>query len=430
MQFSRKQIFIIVGAVLAIGLVYILFTSGSRNANKPPEIALKVWGVDDRRVFDGVISAYGALRSNVHVTYEQIPAANYRETVLNALASGSGPDVFMVPNQSIPRYADKLVPVNKAQINVSQLENLFPTAVSQDFVQQGDIYALPFYIDTLALIYNRDALDGVALTLPPKTWTDVQRYVPYLRATNASGQLTRSAVAIGGTERTIKNAADILILLMMQGGVKLNDVAMSRVTLSGNTQAQKALNFYLQFANTVSPSYTWNEEQPYSSDSIASGRTAMIFGYYADYVDLQKKNPFVNLAVASMPQLEGATQAVNISRYSGLAVSKQAKAQNQPWAWDFIVQSATSANIAKLYAEATGRLPALRSLIAEKVNDEKLGLFAKQALTARSWYVPDEEKAREILSNAIGDVLRGQSDTLRALRKAEEQINQIDVFHP
>ena len=61
------------------------------------------------------------------------------------------------------------------------------------------------------------------------------------------------------------------------------------------------------------------------------------------------------------------------------------------------------------------------------MNDPDLGVFARQALTARSWSQPDEAKVREAMSNAIGAVLSGQLDSTRGLRQAEEQVTQLFV---
>lgn len=76
------------------------------------------------------------------------------------------------------------------------------------------------------------------------------------------------------------------------------------------------------------------------------------------------------------------------------------------------------------YSAAANRPAALRTLLAKQVNSAELGIFAKQALTARSWAVPDYDKMRSIMSDAITKVLRGETAPETALKEAETAINQ------
>jgi ABC-type glycerol-3-phosphate transport system substrate-binding protein len=252
--------------------------------------------------------------------------------------------------------------------------------------------------------------------------------VPYLRSQTEARQLERAAAALGGTEATVKNAVDILSLLMLQNGVQMVNDARTAASFgsdvgAGNKGAQ-ALNFYLQFANTASPYYTWNEAQPYSLDAVASGRTAMIFGYHEDIAALKKKNPFTPIGVAPMPQLEGAERRVDYAKYWGLAVSKQTTS-TQGWAWDFLAQVSASAERAKVYTDATKRPPAPRQTIMRIQSDPEFGVFARQALTAASWYQADQFRINMFFNAAIARVLRGEMDSAKALRQAQEQVDLL-----
>ena len=428
-KFSQKQIIIVVGAIVILGVLYFVITSNLRRDSAPPEVKLTVWGpADEKRAIQGILDGYGALRPNVKISYESVEAAGYREQLVNALAAGGGPDVFFIGNRSLSREINKLTAAPESQLGLAKFKELFPTVVEQDFVRGGKAYALPLYIDTLALVYNTGAFDQAAIASPPRTWNEFQQVIPYLRVLNANGQIVKAAAAIGGTEKTMKNAADLLSVIMMQTGAPMTDTSGSRADFSGGPKGAglTAFNFYLQFANAASGAYTWNENQPYSMDAAGSGRTAMIFGYAADLAAIKKKNPLVSLGVAPLPQIKIGTPdatAVNYASYAGLAVSKQSKASE--WAWDFVIYAATTPATSKSYLDATRRPPALRSLIAQTVNDPDLGVFARQALTARSWPQPDEARVRAIMSGAIGAALSGQLDSARGLDRAEDQITQV-----
>lgn len=432
-NFSQRQIFIIAGTVLIVFAVALLVFLNLR-PSKGVAVKLSVWGFENKSVFDPIVKAYKQTRPNVEITYQQVPAENYENYLLNALASGQAADVFPIHNRALPKEKDKLAPVASAQLTVSQFENLFPTVAEQDFTfstssagADKKIYALPLSIDTLSLLYNKDLFDQAAIVSPPKTWNEFQTIVPRLRSISQTNQIQKAAAAIGGSKKTIGTAVDLLNVLMLQNGTRMTTPDLrgaSFASYSSNNPGLQAFNFYLQFANPGSNYYTWNDNQPDSLESFSSGNTAMLFGYYSDFVKIKNKNPFLNIGIAPLPQTTEAN-AVSYADYWGLAVSKQSQASG--WAWDFIIYLASRPEVSKLYLGAANRPAALRSLINENIDDPILGVFSRQALTARSWYEFDENAINGIFNSAIAGTLTGQFDPGKALLQAQDQISQLMI---
>ncbi len=430
MNLSQRKILIIAGGIVIFLILGFLIFLNLR-PGKGVAVKLSVWGFESKDAFDPIIKSYKQQRPNVEVTYQQIPAENYESGLLNALAAGRGPDIFPLHNRALPKEKDKLAPVISTQFTLSQFEGLFPTIAEQDFtfstssaLADKKIYALPLSIDTLALLYNKDLFDQAAIVRPPNTWDEFQTIIPRLRSISQTSQIQKAAAAIGGSKKTIGTAVDLLNVLMLQNGTRMTtpDLREASFASGSNNSGLQAFNFYLQFANPGSNYYTWNDNQPDSLESFSNGNTAMLFGYYSDFVRIKKKNPFLNIGVASLPQPAGAS-AVNYADYWGLAVSKQSRASG--WAWDFIIFLASQPEVSKLYLGAANRPPALRSLISGNINDPILGVFSRQALTARSWYEADEEKINGIFNAAIAAVLNGQFDSGKALLQAQDQISQL-----
>lgn len=422
MKLSPRQIVILLGAVAAIAVVWFFIATNLRKNSMPPEVQLTVWGTDDvPAVFEQVTQKYKAVRPNVTVSYERVGRAGYEEKLLNALASGQGPDIFVLPNRSLPKHIGKLVPADPSQISIAEIEELFPQIVGRDFIASSRVYALPLSIDTIALFYNKDMFDATGIVSPPKTWKEFQELVPALRVVNENRQIVRAAAAIGGTEKTVPHAADILHLLMLQSGVAMTTPDFSAAIFDSD-KGVEAMNYYLQFGDAASSVYTWNENQPSAFDSFLAGKTAMVFGYLRDAEALKQKSPFFPLGIAAAPQAEGGA-IVSYADYDGFAVSKQSKSSG--WAWDFIAYAATDKGAASSYASAAKRVPVLRSLIAAAKTSPDLGVFARQALTARSWYEPDAERVEAVFNRALDRVIHGETDTLQALRQANDQVDQM-----
>ncbi len=431
MRFSQKQIFILAGAGFFIILLFVVIGLNARQKNKSAEsVTIKFWGVESRNVADKVIQSYRALRPNVEISYTEFDPAKYDNALVNALASGVGPDVLYLSNRDLWKQINKLYPILPAQMNLTKFRDLFPTVVEQDFVSASgsQIFALPLYLDTLAMLYNKDVFDQAAIVAPPKTWDEFLQIVPQLRALNASGQIVRAAAAIGGSEESVNSGVDLLTLLMLQNGTRMTTDNFSAAAFAsfaggGKSPGLSAFNFYLQFVNAGSPYYTWNDGQPNSVDNFANGKVAVIFNYKSAAERIRNKSPFLNFGAAEMPQPSGAGRSINYPRYSGLAVSKQSKFIG--WAWDFAIFATTNADASKLYLDATGHPPALRSLIAQRLDDPDFGIFARAALTARSWHEVDDSAIRGILNDAIRNVLSGKADSERALRQAEDEVSQL-----
>lgn len=419
MKLTRTQT-IVAGSVLFVVLLLVLVFAGvipglrgrGEEANREQVV---VWGI-----FDDAQAIREAIGPGVPFTYEARPFETYEADLVNALAAGRGPDVFMVHNTWLPKHADKLAPLFSTAFTIANMRELFPTAVEQDFApDNGFIYALPLSIDTLAMMYNKDMFDSAGIALPPKTWKEFEEIIPALRRTDSAGSVVRAAAAIGGSTISVNRATDLVSALMLQGGVEMVDPNFGSATFAA--RGGDALSFYLSFANPANRDvFTWNDQLPYSVDAFAEEKAAVIFNYSYLLAALNEKYPFLRVGVAPLPQPAGATRDVNYPNYWGYAVSKTSVKGND--GWRFVLDLTTNTEAARTYFEKTRRPAALRTLIQATLNDPALGVFAKQALTARSWPQVDNVFVEQAFSQMIQDVLSGQLTVREALEKAQSAI--------
>src|SRR3989344_3780451 len=180
-----------------------------RSNTEPQAVLIKVWGTDSRQVFDQIAGLYRQANPTVTIEYKQIDPEYDESEVVNAMARAEGPDVFMVNNRNFYRSQDKMMPYGgrvpapspgQDSFNLVDLRAAFPSVVEQDFVKGGKMYALPLYVDTLAMFYNQDLFDRASIVAPPRNWEDLKKIVPYLRSMNQSNQIVQSAAAIGGSD--------------------------------------------------------------------------------------------------------------------------------------------------------------------------------------------------------------------------------------
>lgn len=421
---TRNQL-IILGTVAFIIIFFILGLLGIIPIFKSPEqqqanvqTPITFWGVDSSTNFKNVFELYAKSHPNVNVKYQQFDANEYENALLNALATGKGPDVFMFHRSWLPKHGDKITPASDTQFSLYNLRQLFPDVMEKDFVSTQKVMALPLYLDSLALFYNKDIFNSKGVALTPLTWDDFKNLIPALTEFDFSHNVKKAAAAIGGSNNSINKASDLLSLLMLQTNPAFSDYA-NRKNNFGN-KALEAFNFYLQFSDSSQSTYTWSDSFSNSINAFASGDVAMIFNYSREIKELKQKNPYLNFGVAAMPQFTP-NSPVNHADYWGLAVSKQSK--NAPTAWSFIISLTTNQQIVDAFVKDSNSPPALRTLINQYLNDANMGVFAKQALTAKSVYQSDKNIFSQSISDMIESVLTGKMNSEKALQQAAAAIN-------
>jgi len=434
MNLTRNQI-IIIGVAGIIVLFFILMFlgvipglkkngGGGFEVGGGQQIDIYFWGVNEagsETVIKALIDEYAKINPNIRINHQSFESvASYEKALINALATFRAPDIVMFHNTWLPKHYGKINCLPETSLSLAQFQQLFPYVAEQDFVLGQKVCALPLYIDTLALLYNKDTLDAKAIALLPATWQQFQNLVPQIKNVNQFNQLVGPAAAIGGSGKSIHSASDLLNFLMMQFGSQIinqyGEIAFGQAGL-------QALNFYVQFANPSSRYYTWNDNLAYSLDNFSQGLTAVIFNYASQIPLIKNKNPYLRIGVAPMLQLAGASQPINYANYWGLTVSNQSRKADL--AWNFILHAAANPQISEIYLQAGQKPPALKSLIEKYKNDPEMGVFAKQALTARSWRQPDSAAVKQIFSNMVESILSGRLSSDNALKQAESEINEL-----
>ncbi len=415
---------IILGAATILGTIIILMFAGIIPGLTSPEnlkqAKLEMWGVADRQsAFEESFSAFSKLHPNVSIRYTEKNIDTYENDLVNSLAAGKGPDIIMLHNTWLPKHYDKLASLPTTKFKMEDLRNIFPRVVEQDFAPNEVIYGLPLYIDTLALLYNQDIFDNKAIAVIPKTWEEVQAAILKIRVLQKNN-LKLAGVAIG-TGKNINRGSDLMSLLMLQTGTEMTTKDFTRATFAG--KGLKSLDFYTKFADPKYKYYTWNSKMPNSIEAFANGQVAMIFNYASNFRHIKEKNPFLRIGVGAMPQPSNNDTRVDFPNYYGLSVALSSK--NQDAAWDFIKFLTANAGQSAKYLQTAKHPPALRSIINTELGDDEAGIFAKQALTARSWPQIDSAAVDNIFSDMIETSVTGTLTKLQAIQKAENTLSEL-----
>ncbi len=433
---DRKKLLIVGIGVLVVVVVLVLFFMKVLGDRVPAERAtLEFWGTfDEPKLYRKIIDDYEAEHPLIDVVYKQYTFEDYEKALLSGFAAGTGPDIWLMHNTWLPKHADKISPLPEViagsddpLFTFKQFKDQFVDVAVADLTRdEKTIYAIPTYVDSLALYYNKDILNSAGISVPPRTWEDFVRAVDILTTQDDRNNITKSAAAIG-TSRNINRSTDLLMLLMLQSGVRMTNADNTGASFSrpvdGINVGELSLQFYTDFANQAKPDrYTWNDQQQYSIDAFAEGNTAMMLNYSHHITTIRARSPRLNFHVAPAPQPERAAFAVNFGNYWAPTVARESEHPEE--AWKFLVHLATSQATLD-YLSASDRPAARRDLIEAQRNDPDLGTYAVQALSARSWYQADNTAIESIFAKMIDAVNFNRSSVKDALQEAENQVSVI-----
>ncbi len=420
---------------MAVIILLTFLVIGSLGGGSQQSVTLQFWGVfDGSKFYSDAISDFEKSNPNIKIVYRQFNFNDYEKQLIDSFAAGTGPDVWLMHNTWLPKHSDKIQPLpqqilkgEKAPLfTFKDFQDQFVDATVEDLTSAGQIYALPIYVDTLALYYNKDLFNSVGIAAPPKTWDEFNDAVKKLTILDGRGNITRAGAAIGTVEN-VNRPTDILSLLMLQSGVRMTDTENTSATFSKSVEGvnvgETALRYYTDFANQSNGQvYTWNDSQHYSIDAFIEGNAAMMFNYSHHIKTIRDKSARFNFAITPVPQISNTPVAVNYANYWASTVSKQSK--NSTAAWKFLVYL-SSARGDTFYVNAANRPSARRDLIEQQKTDPDLGVFAVQALSAKSWYQIDNSAVETIFANMIEDVNFGRASPRDAIRSAENKVSVL-----
>lgn len=425
---------------------------GSGDNNEPDPvitkepITLEYWRLfQESDILDQFISDYQDDHPNINIVVKKVDFKpgetiyDYQQEITKLIADGAGPDMFMIHNSWLPFQVNQIEPMPKGFMTANEFDDIFPDFAVDDFVQNDQVYAVPYNIDNLMLYYNTDIL-GAARLQPPKTLQDLVDIIPKLTKKDGSGNIIQSAIALGADTASIPRAADILAALMMQYGAEMTspDKQTSTFNLPAPNSnppyfsAREALAYYTQFANPGSTNtYTYTDAVnsqgsrilPVDIQAFLEGKAAMFIGnaYHIQNIQRFAPNKF-HFDTAPLPQLR-LQEPVTLTNYWGETVSRNSKHKTE--AWDFIRYMSSKQNLS-YFTRQTGTVPARKDLLESSSGKRYYGPVAQQASYARSWYRLNTPEVEQLFSKMINDVVKDGVSLEVAVDTAVRDINALN----
>ncbi len=400
--------------------------------NKAPDgVAGEVvlWGTFPSQFFrDPILELNRNANGLWNITYIQKEASTFDTELVEALASGRGPDALLLSHDLIMRHRDKVFPI--------PYESISKRVFLDTFIEEGELFlssdgalAFPATVDPLVMYVNRDIFSGAGISQYPTVWDEFFTLALDLTKIDAARNITQSSVALGEFGN-IMNAKEILSLLIMQAGNPIISVSDEGVISSvlenrGDTAvspAESSVRFYTEFSNPAKSAYSWNRALPDSKDMFLAGDLAVYFGFASEFSDMRAKSPHLNFDIAMIPQIRDSIKKTTYARMTGYSVLKQAR---NPETAFYIISLMSGADFVKSVSDVSALPPVRRDVLARVPADASGSVLYSSALISRAWLDPNPPQTGVIFGRMIDSVISGRERVSEAVTRASRDIGAL-----
>ncbi|MDD5050447.1 MAG: extracellular solute-binding protein [Candidatus Pacebacteria bacterium] len=420
---SNFQI-VFIGILIFFAIVGVITFAIVKAPDGSATAPITIWGTVPQATFNALLTNLNAGKQDeLKLTYVEKDEATFDTQLAEAIATGHGPDVFLLAQDKIFRHSEKIAQIPFTALSQRQFQDTF--------IQEGNMYitpdgilALPFVIDPLVMYWNRDLLTNASVVAPPKNWTDFVKFVKTLTKKNDASVILQSATAMGEF-RNVSNAKEILATLLLQSGnpiTQKDEIGWNAVLDSEGNSAEDGLRFYAQFGNPTNEAYTWNRSLPLSFHSFSSGKLAVYFGFASELPKLRQENPNLNLDIALMPQPKDTKVTLTFGKMLGLAILKTSP--NYASALSMVTYL-TSGDVIKNFTDVSGLPPVRLDLLATPPQDPLSPVLYTSALRSKAWFDPNPTETKSIFQRMIETVSSGQEKYSDAIGQSSQEIGLL-----
>lgn len=428
-KLSTFQIILLVATIFLIVISVFVF-SLRRVSNNGALGTIDLWGTVPRGTIDLYLRKINELqKDSVNINYKEFSENTFQSELIEALASGEGPDAVIFSDDMLVKHGDKIFTIPYDSYPQSSYRSTFIEA-GDVLLKSDGIVGLPFLVDPLVMYWNRTTLNSAGISNPPQYWDEFVGLVERLTRKDTSANISKATIALGEF-RNIKNAQDILTTLILQAGNPIivrdqNDNFKSNFNERLNysvAPADAGIAFFTQFSDPSKQIYTWNRTLPNSDEMFLVGDLAFYIGFAGERIDFIKRNPNLNFGVSQIPQSRSSVENNKKNTGAKLYFLSILNASDQISDSLMNIYALTSQQNMSLLKEIVDSPPVRRDLLAGVPSVDYKDTFYKSALIAYPFLEPDSVETKQVLSNAIESVSSGRLNISEAINQINNYLN-------
>src|SRR5262245_15601267 len=239
------------------------------------------------------------------------------QRVLTALRSGGAPDIIEVQHGWVYGYAQGglVIPLD----DTIQDRADYNKAAIDSVVWDGKLWAIPFRMESRAVVFNRGEFVAAGLDpdKPPRTWDE------FVKAATALSKSGKFGFAITGGGEVGNTVTAALPFVWMNGGDMVS-ADLKKATIN-QPAAVEAVQFYVDFyKKKLSPTSTLENDGNANRRLFIANTVVSYLGGPFDIPAIRQQNPKIEIGVMPTPHPAGKNTAGVLGGWSHV-IPKDAK---------------------------------------------------------------------------------------------------------
>lgn len=327
----------------------------------------------------------------------------------------TAPDVFYIDGNVFPFYS-KLGVLEALDQEEMDVASFYPNLVESFKGEDGEVYAIPKDLSTLAIYYNEDLLASVGMTGEdiPDAWEDFGPFLTDLQAKLDAEYGVGKKTAMTYNQDLARN----LHLLERNGASIIDENEYSTLSSKGvldNLQFIVDLTKTGGYKTPTDIGFGWNGE------SFGTGNVAIMDEGNWVYGTLNQEFSDINFGIKDMPTYQGERSSMAFTVGYGIYVGSTNKELAKEW-----IKYATGVEGMSTWCSGAGTLPSREdvSVALDIQSNEDLLTHLRQVDYARTW-----ERGSNVVvindayKNFLPSVIKGDMTAEEAMQQADQQAN-------
>ena len=373
--------------------------------------------VDQAEMFKRWFAAFQAEHPGVEIEWLDKKGPDVPPFYQTQLAAGSPPDVVDLQGGIGVEYAAQGAlldlspylaanPDVKARFNPDYLNN---------WVWDGKIWLVPFYVAKTLLFYNKPLFQKAELAKPAASFDELLSHADKIGA--------------GGEDQTgflTLNFDWLYWALFQMNGVELLSPDLRKPEFDTAKMVETTERLAKATAGTAINKIAWTGRWVEPLGAFASGKVGMLNAHSSAYFFLKGQGAWINQDTLGVGELPGNW---SVPTLHGYAISKGAKDPDLAWAF---VEFCTARKQAQEMADSRRILTAFtevdKTLMARLTKDEPLAhavLATQLEYTDKlcgNWPLPNDSRVKDAFYPELQNALLGRSDAKSALDAANRKV--------
>src|SRR4051812_31891469 len=153
---------LVLGVFIVMLAVFLAACSNSSSGSKKQVLEVALWDENVKSTVNASIEAFNEKHPDVEVKVTYTPYANYWTKLKTSIGGGSGPDVFWMNGPNFYKHStDGLIKNLEPFIKEDEEFNkdAYVPAVVDLYSMEDELYAAPYFTDSVGLYYNKQLFD-------------------------------------------------------------------------------------------------------------------------------------------------------------------------------------------------------------------------------------------------------------------------------